>query len=71
MQIFSRMADRMLSALAPAITAEAHIVCTPYSYYQECGCTSGGLQKVKSCYVNEACETSCGSCDIVISNEYC
>jgi hypothetical protein len=71
MQLFSKMADRMVNSLVPAITAEAHVVCSPYSYYQDCGCNSSDQRKVKSCYVNEACETSCGACDITVTNEYC
>jgi len=71
MQIVNRMADRMLNALAPKITAEARLSCTPYQYYLECGCTSGNLQKVKLCSVSSSCTQTCGKCDIVVSDESC
>jgi hypothetical protein len=73
MQLINRVADRMVSALVPKITAEAHPICTPYSYYNDsnCGCVkSTDQRKARLCYVNEACEQSCGAC-LVISNEFC
>jgi uncharacterized protein YqkB len=65
MHIVNGMADRIISALAPKITAEARLSCTPHQYYSDagCGCTSSGFQKLKICSVSSSCTVSCGGCD--------
>jgi hypothetical protein len=73
MHIVNRMADRMLGALAPKITAEARLSCTPSQYYSDagCGCSSAGFQKFKICHVSSSCTVSCGGCNYVVGNLAC
>lgn len=72
MQIINRMADRMLDALAPKITAEAGRSCIPYQYYADsnCGCTKGGFRRARLCTVTSSCTQTCGAC-VTIVNEAC
>lgn len=71
MRMVNKLADRMLNALVPNITAEAGVQCQPSSWYQDCGCTSTGFRKVKLCNQSDRCVITCGPCNIVIKNETC
>jgi len=59
MRIIATMADRMLSAVAPKISAAACIDAAS-SYKQEC-CVSGCIGGVRTC-VSTCYGPACGSC---------
>jgi hypothetical protein len=55
----TRIADRLVAAVAPRATAAA---CLPPEHFQKkCGC-SGGLVTIKNCSTNCAGTAFCGSC---------
>ncbi len=62
MRMINALADRLLSAVAPKITA-AGICCPDFgnSYEQNCGC-SNGFQKQMFCVVRCNCSIFCQAC---------
>jgi hypothetical protein len=64
MQMINRIADRLLSTVAPKITAQA--TCTPTTYYEECGTIGRGTVVWKQCKISTGCVTTCGPCDVIM-----
>jgi hypothetical protein len=68
MHVISKIADRMVSAVVPAITASAG--CGMEEYDVSCGCIGqkdGNLYLVyKTCILETNCTVRCGPCSIVI-----
>ena len=62
MQLINKLADRLLSTVAPKITA-AGICCSDYgdSWEQDCGCVNG-FQKQMFCVVRCNCSIYCHAC---------
>ncbi len=60
MRIIRTMADRMLSAVVPTVTAAA-ICCQPDPQVYECYCHNGVLY-LKTCTPRCNCTLSCGPC---------
>lgn len=62
MRMINKIADRLLSSVAPKITA-AGICCPDFgnSYEQDCGC-SNGFQKQMFCVVRCNCSIQCNAC---------
>ncbi len=61
MRFVTRMADRLVDAVAPRATAAACIAGTPFNYTQECGCKNHIL-RVQTCTVGCFGATTCQSC---------
>ncbi|HEY6315636.1 MAG TPA: hypothetical protein VIY52_33175 [Streptosporangiaceae bacterium] len=66
MQLLTKAADRLLSAVVPHVTAGACLQCPP-SWKVECGCSSKGYVKYKICARTGCLCTGieCGPCNNV------
>jgi len=56
----NRVADRMLGALVPKVTADAQ--CAIYQWVQECYCRNNYVYD-QSCETQYSCATVCGPCN--------
>jgi hypothetical protein len=59
MRVVTRMADRLLDAVVPQITAKAG--CAPETVTEYCYCKAGYIYN-KECTVISNCTLRCGSC---------
>jgi hypothetical protein len=59
MRFVTSLADRVISAVVPGITAGA--CCPPDNYREECYCR-GSVVWAKNCSTNCACKAVCGAC---------
>lgn len=70
MHIIGKIADRMVGALVPAVTASAG--CAPETFENSCGCIGqkdGNLYLVyQTCVVESNCQARCGPCNILIES---
>lgn len=68
MHIINRMADRLLSAVLPEITAGA--CCPKDTQISFCYCRHGHPW-YRYCSYNCACQVICGGCDVADFNVFC
>jgi hypothetical protein len=61
MKVITRMADRLLGAVAPKITAGACCSESGQKYTTECYCRSSYVY-AKNCVIGCFCQSTCGSC---------
>jgi hypothetical protein len=59
MRVINRMADRLLDAVVPKITAKAG--CGPETILEYCYCKGGWIYN-KQCEVESNCKLRCGPC---------
>jgi hypothetical protein len=69
MKAINAMADRLLSAVVPRITAGA--CCPPDTTFQLCYCYYPGYGLYRYCSYNCACQITCGGCNTVRLTEGC
>jgi len=71
MQIINRMADRLLSAVVPSITAGA--CCPQDTTLQFCYCVGnlGRAAAYRYCSYNCSCQLICGGCNVERSTSHC
>lgn len=72
MKVIGKLADRLLSAVVPEISAGACCTESGQVYYVNCNeCDGNGIGLEKKCVVNCYCQGVCGACNIKISSPGC
>jgi hypothetical protein len=72
MRIIANLADRLLSAVVPEITAGACCSDNGKTYYVKCDlCKEKGVGLEKKCVVNCYCHAICGPCNIDYPDSNC
>jgi hypothetical protein len=69
MQVINRMADRLLSAVVPKITAGA--CCPKDTTLQFCYCVALLYAQYRYCSYNCSCQVVCGGCNVTEMHYSC
>jgi hypothetical protein len=62
MKMLGHLADKLLGAVVPQISASACCTGAGQTFTENCGCVRNGIGSRKTCVVTCFCTLSCGAC---------